>query len=435
MRIKPATGPLRGQLTLPGDKSISHRAILLASLSQEKSEIFGCLDAADTRATVQACRRLGAQIVPISPRHLAVTGVGLQPSRSLLGRIDCGNSGTTMRLLAGVVAGKQCATELVGDNSLNNRPMARVINPLREMGARVTSHSEGTAPLSIAAGYPLRGIRYVLPVASAQVKSALLLAGLFAEGETQVVESVVTRDHTELMLPEFGVIVEKFGVTHCIKKTDVLRAASIQVPGDCSSAAFFAVAACLVPGSDLVLKNVGLNPTRTGFINILLAMGAKIDIVDKYYLNQELVGDIRIKYQKLQGVSIVTDIISLAIDELPVILVAAAMAEGITVLQHAEELRHKETDRLAAMATGLQQLGIQLEVLPDGLVVYGGQLSGGVVDSFGDHRIAMAFAIAGLAANKEVNIRQSACIKTSFPGFIECAQSAGADIMEDSRDE
>ncbi|HEY7839998.1 MAG TPA: 3-phosphoshikimate 1-carboxyvinyltransferase [Gammaproteobacteria bacterium] len=420
-------GPLRGTLAVPGDKSVSHRAVMLGAIAEGETRIQGFLDGEDTNATVAAFRELGVGIERPSATEVVVHGVGLRGLRAPKRPLDLGNSGTSTRLLAGILCGQEFESTLIGDASLSKRPMKRVTEPLERMGARIECTPAGTLPMRIRGGSKLRGIDYTLPVASAQLKSALLLAGLYAEGRTCVTEPAITRDHTERMLGWFGCPVEAADRRICIEGRP-LRARAVQVPGDISSAAFFMVAASIVPGSELTLTGVGINPTRSAVIDILNAMGAELEIGDPREVAGEPVADIRVRQRPLRGVRIPAALVPVAIDEFPAILVAAAFAEGETVLTDAAELRVKESDRIQSMAEGLTALGIRNETRPDGITVTGGAPSGGAVESHGDHRIAMAFAVAGVAASGPVRVRDCANVDTSFPGFPAALQAAGGRI-------
>ena len=426
LRVAPA-GPLRGELRVPGDKSISHRAVMLGAIATGRSRISGFLAGEDTLATMRAFRQMGVRIDRPEDTALEIHGVGRDGLRAATGPLDLGNSGTSARLLAGLLAGQAFDSEIIGDASLMQRPMGRVVDPLRLMGAGLACTPAGTLPLKIHGGARLHGVEFALPVASAQVKSALLLAGLYADGDTCVIEPAPTRDHTERMLRMFGVEVRSGNRRICINPQP-LRATDIHVPADISSAAFFLVAASIVPGSDLVLKGVGINPTRAAVIGILRAMGAGIDIHSIGAPANEPVADLRIRYSPLRGIRIPRELVPIAIDEFPAILVAAACADGITVLAGAAELRIKESDRIAAMAAGLQALGITAEPAADGMSVTGGAFRSGTVDSAGDHRIAMAIAIAGCRASGEVQITDCANVNTSFPGFAGCLRAVGGNI-------
>ncbi len=406
--------PLRGALRMPGDKSISHRAALLGGLASGTTRVRGFLRAEDCLATLRCLRGLGVPVEEIAD-DLVIRGGGLREPEDVL---DVGNSGTTIRLLSGVLAGQPFHSVLTGDQSIRRRPMDRVAEPLRRMGARISGREGGRlAPLSIDGG-GLQGIAYAAPVASAQVKSAVLLAGLFAEGETAVREPQLSRDHTERMLGAFGVTVLRDGLTVRLRGPAVLRGTALRVPGDLSSAAYFLVAAALVPGSEVTVEDVGLNPTRTGVLDILRVMGGRVDVRDVREDGGEPVGTVGVRASRLHGAVIGGDLIPRAIDELPVVAVAACLAEGETVIRDAAELRVKESDRIAALARELGRLGAAIEAQPDGLAIAGiRRLRGGRVASGGDHRIAMALAVAGLCADSPVVIDDPACIQTSFPEF------------------
>ncbi|MDA8113766.1 MAG: 3-phosphoshikimate 1-carboxyvinyltransferase [Acidithiobacillus sp.] len=416
-------GQLKGRFSVPGDKSISHRAVILGALAEGVTEIEGLLEGADVLATIAAFRAMGVEMEGPDNGHLRIQGVGLHGLRAPAAPLDCGNSGTAMRLLAGVLAGQAFPSTLIGDTSLQKRPMGRVLNPLRAMGAEITAQ-EGRAPLHIH-GRPLHGIEYALPVASAQVKSAVLLAGLYADGQTCVTEPAPTRDHSERMLQGFGYPVERQAPRACLRSGGQLHGQSLQVPGDISSATFFLLGATIAPGSDLTLEGVGINPTRTGVIEILTRMGARIDLTALREVGGEPVADIRVRYAPLQGIAIPPRLVPLAIDEFPALFLAAACATGRTVITGAEELRVKESDRIAVMAGGLRALGATIEERADGAIISGSPLLGGRVDSHGDHRIAMAFAMAALVAQDDIEILDCANVATSFPSFPALAQQAG----------
>lgn len=426
-RVRPG-GRLSGALRVPGDKSISHRAVMLGALAEGVTEIGGFLEGADALATLAALRALGVTAEGPRGGRLRIQGVGLHGLSGAEGPLDLGNAGTSMRLLTGLLAGQAFDSVLVGDASLMRRPMRRVIEPLAAMGARIEASPEGTAPLRIRGGRPLQGIDYTLPVASAQVKSALLLAGLYAEGETRVTEPAPTRDHTERLLAGFGYPVQRAGATVWLAGGGRLQGGRIVVPADISSAAFFLVGASIAPGSALVLEHVGLNPTRTGVIEILRRMGADIEIEDQREVGGEPVGRVAVRHAPLHGIDIPPELVPLAIDEFPALFVAAACAEGETRLAGAEELRVKESDRIQVMADGLTELGIDAEPQPDGMVIRGGAITGGRVRARGDHRIAMAFAMAALAARDEILIDDCTEVDTSFPGFVDMARDAGLAI-------
>ncbi|RMG28008.1 MAG: 3-phosphoshikimate 1-carboxyvinyltransferase [Gammaproteobacteria bacterium] len=426
-RVEPG-GTLRGTLRVPGDKSISHRAIMLGSLSEGVTEVSGFLEGEDSLATLAAFRAMGVPIEGPEHGRVRIEGVGLHGLRAPDRPLDLGNSGTSMRLLAGLLAGQPFDTVLTGDASLSRRPMRRVIEPLTRMGARIEATEAGTAPLKIHGGRKLHGIDYVLPMASAQVKSCVLLAGLYAEGRTCVTEPAPTRDHTERMLAGMGWPIDIAGPKRCLEGGHVLQPCRIDVPADISSAAFFLVGASIAAGSELVLEHVGINPTRTGVIDILRAMGADITLTHAREVGGEPVADLRVRSAPLHGIAIAEELVPLAIDEFPALFVAAACAEGETVLTGAEELRVKESDRIQVMAEGLTALGIEAVPTPDGIRIRGGRLRGGRVDSHGDHRVAMAFAVAALRADGPIEIDDCANVNTSFPGFVELAHAAGLRI-------
>lgn len=423
-------GTIEGVCHVPGDKSISHRAIILSAISSGVSQIDGFLEGMDCMATIDAFRQMGVVFDGPFEQRVIVHGVGKNGLQAPDAPIDLGNSGTSMRLLAGLLAGQKFSSELVGDASLMRRPMARVIQPLTQMGAKIEGSDEGTAPLKIKGGQSLRGMDYICPVASAQVKSSILLAGLYAEGETAVSETSVTRDHTERMLTAYGYPIKKADRRVSVHGDGELTAMNVVVPGDISSAAFLIVAACIVPDSNLLIKNVGINPTRIGIIPILKLMGANIKLLNKRICGDEPVADIAVSYGALDGIEIPLEYVSLAIDEFPAIFIAAACAHGRTVLRGAKELRVKESDRIQSMVDGLIAVGIEAEALEDGAIIDGGVIRGGVVDSFGDHRVAMAFAIAGMMAKKPVTVTGSDNVLTSFPGFADLMSDLGMTIEE-----
>ena len=426
-------GVLRGHLRVPGDKSISHRAIMLGSLAEGVTTITGFLEGEDCLATLKAFRAMGVRIDGPEQGQVIVQGVGLPGLSAPDGPLDMGNSGTSMRLMSGILAGQSFDTVLTGDASLTRRPMRRVTEPLTLMGARIDTTATGAAPLHIHGGQPLTGIDYPLPVASAQVKSCLLLAGLYAQGVTRITEPAPTRDHTERMLEGFGYSVQREGErTIAVTGGGRLQGTIIDVPADISSAAFFLVGASIAPGSDLLLEHVGVNPTRTGVIAILRLMGADIEMLNPRLAGGEPVADLRVRYAPLHGVRIPEALVPLAIDEFPALFIAAACAEGVTVLTSAEELRVKESDRIQVMADGLNTLGIAAGPTSDGIVIQGGMLSGGTLASHGDHRIAMSFAIAALRASGPITIQNCANVNTSFPGFVTCARDAGLTLVEQS---
>ncbi len=416
--------------TVPGDKSVSHRALMLGSIANGQSDISGFLAGEDCLATLSAMRAMGVSIEHHAATEMSVRGVGLHGLSKPDMALDLGNSGTAMRLMSGLLSGQQFTSVLSGDESLTGRPMQRVITPLNQMGANIESF-DGKPPLTIRGSFPLTSIDYAMPVASAQVKSAVLLAGLFAEGTTSVVEPAVSRDHTERMLRSMGVDVSKSGSRTSLQGQPELQSCQIQVPADLSSAAFVMLAAIITKKADVLIKNVGTNPTRTGVIDVLQAMGADITLENPQLLGQEPVADIRVRSSKLVGGAVDPALVSLAIDEFPILFVAAAAASGKTTFSGIGELRVKESDRIAAMAAGLRTLGITVDESQDGAVVHGGSFSGGTVDSHGDHRVAMSLAVAGTIAGDSVLIRDVAAVDTSFPGFAGCMASIGANIEPD----
>ncbi|MFO1433914.1 MAG: 3-phosphoshikimate 1-carboxyvinyltransferase [Candidatus Competibacteraceae bacterium] len=416
---------LHGHVRVPGDKSISHRAIIIGALAEGITRIGGFLEGEDCLATLQAFRAMGAAIEEPRNGNVIIQGVGLHGLQAPYEPLYMGNSGTSMRLLAGLLAGQTFTSVLTGDVSLNRRPMRRVTEPLRRMGARIATTPAGTAPLQIQGNPALQGIDYSLPVASAQVKSALLLAGLCAQGETCVTEPAPTRDHTERMLLGFGYPLAQRERRICLQGGGRLRACTLEIPADISSAAFFMVGASIAPQADIVLENVGVNPTRIGVITILRQMGADVTLLNERQSGGEPVADIRVRSAPLHGIRIPAELVPLAIDEFPALFIAAACAGGETVLTGAEELRVKESDRIQVMADGLQSLGISARPTSDGMLISGGTPTSGVIDSHGDHRIAMAFAMAALRAQGIIRIQDCANVNTSFPGFVELARGAG----------
>ena len=426
-------GRLSGRIRVPGDKSISHRSIMLGSLAEGTTEVEGFLEGEDALATLQAFRDMG--VVIEGPHHGRVTihGVGLHGLKPPPGPIYLGNSGTSMRLLCGLLAAQPFDVTMTGDASLSKRPMNRVANPLREMGAVVETGPEGRPPLTIRGGQKLKALDYKLPMASAQVKSCLLLAGLYAEGTTTVTEPAPTRDHTERMLRGFGYPVHSDGPVASLSAGGQLTATRIEVPADISSAAFFLVAASIAEGSELVLEHVGINPTRTGVIDILRLMGGDITLENQREVGGEPVADLRVRGARLKGIEIPEALVPLAIDEFPVLFVAAACAEGRTVLRGAEELRVKESDRIQVMADGLVSLGVKCEPTPDGIIIDGGQIGGGEVHGHGDHRIAMAFSVASLRASAPIRIHDCANVATSFPNFLALCAEVGIRVAEEGK--
>lgn len=430
-RVLPG-GKAVGDIRVPGDKSMSHRSIMLGSLAEGLTEVTGFLEGEDSLATLQSFRDMGVVIEGPDQGRVAIHGVGLHGLKAPQKPLYLGNSGTSIRLLSGLLAGQAFDVELTGDASLSGRPMGRVADPLRQMGAVIETAEGGKPPLKITGGQKLSAINYAMPMASAQVKSCVLLAGLYSEGETSVIEPAPTRDHTERMLRGFGYQVTTDGDSASLQGGGHLTASRIDVPADISSAAFFMVAAAIVPGSDITLRHVGVNPTRVGVINILRQMGARIDLSNEIEVGGEPVADIRVQYGRLQGINIPEDQVPLAIDEFPVLFIAAACAEGVTVLTGAEELRVKESDRIQSMADGLVTLGIDAQPTADGIRIVGGQLGSGEVHSHDDHRIAMAFTIAGLRANGEILVHDCNNVATSFPNFTDLARQIGIDLHSET---
>jgi len=418
---------LQGDITVPGDKSISHRAIMLGAIAKGITTIHGFLKGDDCLATLHAFESMGVRIECSDGLDVVIHGVGKHGLQKPLKPLDCGNSGTSMRLLAGLMSAQSFDSELTGDESLSKRPMERVRKPLLQMGANVTA-IEGRPPLLIWGNQSLQGITYEMPEASAQVKSCLLLAGMYAQGETRVIEPGLTRDHTERMLASFSYPVQLSDNVIVINAASECKGTDITVPGDISSAAFFIVAATLIPDSNVLIKNVGVNSTRTGILHILKRMGANITISNRRQCGEEPIADLHIRYAKLKGIVIPESIVPSAIDEFPVLFIAAAVAEGQTLLHGAKELRCKESDRISAMADGLTSLGIEAKALDDGIFIRGGSLQGGVVDSRHDHRIAMAFAIAGAVAKTPVTIHHCDNVATSFPTFVALANQLNMSI-------
>lgn len=414
---------LRGELTVPGDKSISHRAVMFGALAQGMTEVHHFLKGADCLSTIDCFRRLGIRIEETDD-ILLIHGKGLDGLVSPTDILDAGNSGTTTRLLAGILAAQPFSSTLTGDASLQKRPMKRIVDPLTQMGASLTSINEnGCVPLRIA-GRPLHGIHYISSVASAQVKSAVLLAGLYAEGETSVTEPFVSRDHTELMLGSFGAQIAASGTTVTIQPRPALSGQCISVPGDISSAAYFIAAALLVPNSEVLIRNVGINPTRDGILKAAQAMGGNIQLLNRRTAGGEPVADLLVTSSSLHGITIEGSMIPGLIDELPVIAVMAAAAQGTTVIRDAAELKVKESDRIAVMVKNLSAMGADITGTDDGMIIRGGPaLCGAQIDAFEDHRIAMSFAVAALFADGETEIRGSDCVQISYPGFYEDLQS------------
>jgi len=429
---------LSGTIRVPGDKSMSHRAVMFSSLANGTSHITGLLEGEDVLATLDAFRAMGINAEGPTQGELTVQGGGMRGLQMPEQDLDMGNSGTAMRLMTGILAAQSFASKLVGDESLSGRPMRRVTVPLSAMGARCATDENGCPPIHIRGVESLEPIDYKLPMASAQIKSAVLLAGLYADGETSVTEPAPTRDHTERMLKAFGYECDTERLndqasTIRLKGGGELTAADIDIPADISSAAFFMVAASIVPGSELTLEHVCVNPTRTGIVDILKAMGADIRLLNPRAVGGEPVADIQVTYRGLKGCKIDPNLVPLAIDEFPVVCVAAACAEGQTVVSGAEELRHKESDRISAMVKGLRAIGVEVEERKDGMIVNGGNITGGEIDSFHDHRIAMSFAVAGGVSDQAIVINGADNVATSFPNFVDLASDAGLGVSSNSR--
>ena len=423
-----------GELTVPGDKSISHRAMMLAGICDGLTRVQGFLPSEDCLASLRAMQALGVEVRTPSRHEVVVRGAGLHGLRAAGHDLDMGNAGTAMRLFTGLLAGQRFDSRLIGDASLSRRPMERVAVPLRLMGAHVST-TDGTPPVSITGGGSLHGIEYSMPVASAQVKSALLLAGLSADSPTCVIEPAVSRDHSERMLESLGVRIRRQDGRVCMDPPLRLQAQDLRIPGDFSSAAFFIVAGLIgAEAGGLLIRRVGMNPTRIGLLDILRRMGADIHVQEAGMAGAEPVADLLVMRSALRGIDVPAELVPLAIDEFPVLFIAAACATGQTRISGAAELRVKESDRIAVMAEGLRALGVALEVFPDGLLVdghpQGPAFAAGVVDSHGDHRIAMSFAIASLRAGGAIRIRDTANVATSFPGFVHLARSVGLDLGE-----
>lgn len=417
-----------GEITVPGDKSISHRAIMLASIAHGRSIITGFLEGEDCLATLSAFQQMGIEVARQPNGVITVTGAGSHGLNQPDGQLDLGNSGTSMRLMAGLLSGQAISTRLVGDASLMKRPMRRVCDPLTEMGANVTTSPDGTPPIVIQPVDQLHAISYQLPVASAQVKSAILLAGLNANGKTEIFESKVTRDHTERMLQSFGYPVEVAQGYAAIEGGYDLQATEINIPADISSAAFFIVAACIADQGEVTIHNVGINPTRIGVLEILKLMNASVEISQHSMLGGEPTATIKARSSQLRGIDVPVHLVPSAIDEFPIICVAAACANGVTRITRAEELRVKESDRIEQVASGLRTLGVGVEEFEDGLSIQGGELGGGHIGSGHDHRIAMSFAIASLRAGAAIEISDCDNVATSFPGFADIAQNLGIQL-------
>ncbi len=422
-----AGGPITGEVRVPGDKSITHRALLLGACASGTGRVRGYLDGGDCRASIAAVRDLGVEVEAQGSTELVIHGRGFEGLQEAADVLDCAGSGTTMRLLAGLLAGRTMLSILTGNASLRGRPMSRIVEPLRGMGAAITGRAGGRLPPLVVQGGGLKGIEYTLPMASAQVKSCLLLAGLGAEGPTSIIEPAPTRDHTERMVAAMGASLQQANRRVTVERTGRLEPMEITVPGDLSSAAFLAAAATLVPGSFLRIRDVGVNPTRTGFLDILAAMGASVVLENRRLEAGEPVADLVVGHADLRGTVVEGDLIPLAIDELPLVAVLATQAQGRTEVREAQELRVKESDRIAALVEELQRLGADIEELPDGFVVEGPTpLKGGLVRARGDHRLAMALAVAGLVASSSVVIEDAERSEDSFPGFFELLEETRA---------
>lgn len=429
MIIEGNKGKITGEITVPGDKSISHRSIIIGSLAEGKTIIKNILDSKDVERTIFAFKKMGVDIEELNG-DIHIEGVGLKGLSKPDGPIDCGNSGTTARLLSGVLVGQDFPSRLVGDDSLSSRPMDRIIIPLKKMGANIRGRLDKILPLEInPTRSPLKGIEYRLPVASAQVKSAILLSSLYADGRSKIIEPKASRDHTERMLKYFGYnILNKDNLIYTDSESK-LKGKKIYIPGDISSASYFIVAATIVEDSDLIIKDVGINPTRTGIIYVLEKMGANIKILNKRTLNNEPLADIHIKYAPLKGISIGGDIIATLIDEIPIIAVAASLAEGRTIIQDASELKYKESNRISSITNELRKMGVNIEELSEGMIIEGNSnLKSVVVDSYGDHRIAMALSIAALRAEGTTEIKDYECVKISYPNFYKILQNLRIEI-------
>lgn len=418
-------GPLRGELAVPGDKSISHRSVMFGALSEGITEAENFLTGADCLSTISCFRQMGISVEQ-NGTSVVVHGKGLHGLTRPSGIIDAGNSGTTVRLLSGILAGQPFDSTITGDASIQKRPMKRVMTPLSQMGASITSvHENGCAPLQIK-GSPLHGIHYLSPVASAQVKSCVLLAGLYADAPTSVTEPAISRNHSELMLRYFGADIQCEGTTSTVLPDPMLIGQKVNVPGDISSAAYFIAAALLVPGSEVLLKNVGINPTRDGMLRVVRAMGGDVTLVNESTDGAEPCADLLIRSSSLHATTIEGELIPTLIDELPVIAVLAAFAEGTTVIKDAAELKVKESDRIAVMTENLKRMGADVEPTDDGMIIHGGRpLHGATINPHLDHRIAMSFAVAALAADGETKIQDADCVKISYPGFYTDLEGLG----------
>lgn len=428
-KLEPAH-QLNGTVRVPGDKSMSHRSIMFGAIAHGVTEVSGFLEGEDSLHTLEAFRAMGVKIERGGEGEVTLHGHGVEKLSAPQNPIYLGNSGTGMRLLTGLLAGMNIPATLTGDSSLNGRPMRRIVDPLSRMGAMIKTDEDGTPPLHIKKSSQLQAIEYTCPMASAQVKSSVLLAGLHAHGKTTVHEPAVTRDHTERMLRGFGVEVDVDGLSASVNGGQRLSATSLTVPGDISSSAFFLVGAAMSPGSNLIITSVGMNPTRTGVIDILRLMGASIEISNQRETGGEPIADLIVSGSRLNGINVPEELVSLAIDEFPALFVAAASATGKTVVSGAEELRVKETDRIQVMADGLRALGAEITDTPDGAIITGKRLTGGVADSCGDHRTAMSFAMSSLICDGPITVLDCANVNTSFPGFADTALAAGLNIVE-----
>ena len=409
--------PLRGEIEIPGDKSISHRAIMFASLSKGTTEVTHFLQGADCLSTISCFQKLGIEIEN-TPDRILIHGKGLHGLSAPTEILDCGNSGTTTRLISGILSGQKFTSTLTGDASIQKRPMKRIMDPLSQMGADITSvHANNCAPLTIHGRF-LKGIHYHSPIASAQVKSAILLAGLYADGETKVTEPYISRNHSEIMLSYFGANIRTEDTTAILLPEPMLEAQKITVPGDISSAAYFIAAGLLVPGSEILLKNVGINPTRDGILKVAKEMGGNIELLNVNTANGEPTADILVKFSALKGITIGGEIIPTLIDEIPIIAIMAAFARGTTIIKDAAELKVKESNRIQVMVDNLKAMGADIESTEDGMIIHGGKdLHGAIIDSHKDHRIAMSFAIASLLADGHTTILDRECVDISFPTF------------------
>ena len=425
---------LRGEIDIPGDKSISHRAIMLASLSEGRCEISGLLEGEDCLATIEVFRKMGVKISSNEGVYY-IEGNGIKGLKQPTEPLDFGNSGTSIRLCSGVLSAQNFPTTLIGDSSLSSRPMQRIVEPLTLMGAKISSSQDGTLPLSILPTESLESIEYTLPVASAQVKSCIMFAGLFSKGKTKIVEETITRNHTETMFNEFGIPVEITNSgsarTISVAGIETLKPVDINICGDFSSASFFILAALISPDSEILIKNVGVNKTRIGFLHALRHMGANIEILNE--VNEfEPTADILVKTSNLKGITLNTDLVANMIDEMPAFFIAAALAEGVTKVKDAKELRTKESDRLQAMANALEAFGVKYHLSQDDIEIYGlgseGVLKSAEINSFGDHRIAMASTIGSLRSDSETKILDCENVKTSFPNFVETCKHIGINI-------